>query len=103
MVLLVDVSINPHSNCVVLALFGHIKVYCMIICRKFVALKKLDGCLIKLQHHYFMQQIQTLYVLLRHHNPIGQLCYTRNFRFSAHKEGSQSLLAIANVLHLNFI
>lgn len=54
-VLQIDLSVHFYPHGVVLLLLGHVQVDRVVICREFVALEKLDGGLVKLEHHDFVQ------------------------------------------------
>ena len=92
MIKLINLLENVHSDCVILNLFGSIKIHSMIVRCEFVSLEKLNSGLVKLKNYDFVQKTQTFNVFFCILYRICQIGDTINFWIFAHEKGPQCIL-----------
>lgn len=85
----VNLAIDLLAQGIIFALFGHVKIYSVIVGCELVPFKELDCGLVELQNNYLVQQIEALNVALSRPDAVREVCDTRYFRLLSHEESTQ--------------
>ena len=78
----------------VLNLLHRVEVYSVIVGAEFLALKELDGCLVELEHDYFVEEAEALNVSIRALYRLSQARNLLNLALLAAEESAQRVFSI---------